>query len=85
MKAKKGSQAFLVSIYNEQGIQQIGLEKLIDREDKKVKEHPACYYNQESLLISAIQEAPWLLRTPLVRNGNKMTVGYCPDVWEQWS
>lgn len=26
MKAKKGSQAFLVSIYNEQGIQQIGLE-----------------------------------------------------------
>ena len=66
-------------------IQQIGLEKLIDREDKKVKEHPACYYNQESLLISAIQEAPWLLRTPLVRNGNKMTVGYCPDVWEQWS
>lgn len=26
VKAKKGSQAFLVSIYNEQGIQQIGLE-----------------------------------------------------------
>ena len=26
MKAKKGSQAFLVSIYNEQGVQQIGLE-----------------------------------------------------------
>ena len=66
-------------------IQQIGLEKLIDREDRKVKEHPACYYNQESLLISAIQEAPWLLHTPLVRNGNKMTVGYCPYVWEQWS
>lgn len=26
VKAKKGSQAFLVSIYNEQGIQQLGLE-----------------------------------------------------------
>lgn len=26
VRAKKGSQAFLVSIYNEQGIQQIGLE-----------------------------------------------------------
>lgn len=26
VKAKKGSQAFLLSIYNEQGIQQIGLE-----------------------------------------------------------
>ena len=66
-------------------IQQIGLEKLIDRDDKKVKEHPACYYNQESLLIPAIQESPWLLRTPLVRNGNKITVGYCPDAWEQWA
>ncbi|MBQ9252576.1 MAG: ArsC family transcriptional regulator [Clostridia bacterium] len=66
-------------------IQQIGLEKLIDREDKKVKEHPACYYNQESLLIPAIQEAPWLLRTPIVRNGNKMTVGYAPEVWDSWS
>ena len=66
-------------------LQQIGMEKLIDREDKKVKEHPACYYNQEALLIPAIQEAPWLLRSPLVRNGNKITVGYCPEVWEQWS
>lgn len=26
VKAKKGSQAFLVSVYNEQGIQQLGLE-----------------------------------------------------------
>ena len=30
-------------------IQQIGTEKLIDREDKKVKEHPACYYDRDEL------------------------------------
>ncbi len=24
-----------------------GMQNLIDREDKKVKEHPACYYNQQ--------------------------------------
>ncbi len=65
-------------------LQQIGMEKLIDREDKKVREHPACYYQQESLLIPALQEAPWLLKTPIVRNGQKMTVGYCPDVWDNW-
>ena len=65
-------------------LQQIGMENLIDREDKKVKEHPACYYNQESLLIPAIQEAPWLLKTPIVRNGNRMTVGYQPEIWETW-
>lgn len=65
-------------------IQQIGTEKLIDREDRKVREHPACYYNQESLLIPAIQEAPWLLRTPVVRNGNRVTVGYQPEIWDRW-
>ena len=65
-------------------ISAIGIEKLIDREDKKVKEHLACYYDREELLIPAIQENPWLLRLPIVRNGNKMTLGYQPDVWAQW-
>ena len=65
-------------------IEAVGTEKLLDREDKKVREHPACYYNRQDLLIPAIQEAPWLLRTPIVRNGNKITVGYQPDVWETW-
>lgn len=25
-----------------------------------------------------------LIRTPVVRNGKKATVGYCPEVWEKW-
>lgn len=61
-----------------------GLQNLIDREDKKVKEHPACYYNQDSLLMAAILETTWLLKSPIVRNGSKATVGYQPDVWEEW-
>lgn len=61
-----------------------GLQNLIDREDKKVKEHPACYYNQDSLLLAAVLEAPWLLKSPIVRNGGKVTVGYCPEIWEEW-
>ena len=65
-------------------LQQVGAERLIDREDRKVKEHPACYYDRESLLISAIQEAPWLLRSPIVRNGNRVTAGYAPEIWEGW-
>ena len=36
------------------------------------------------LLIPAIQEAPWLLRTPVVRNGNRVTVGYQPETWDRW-
>ena len=61
-----------------------GVQSLIDRDDKKVREHPACYYNQDSLLIAAILETPWLLKSPILRCGQKATVGYQPDVWEEW-
>lgn len=65
-------------------ISALGMEQVIDRSDKKVKEHPACYYDREDLLIPAIQEAPWLLRVPIVRNGNQVTAGYRPEVWDKW-
>ncbi len=25
-----------------------------------------------------------LIKTPVVRNGKKATIGYCPDVWKEW-
>ena len=25
-----------------------------------------------------------LIKMPVVRNGKKSTVGYCPDVWKTW-
>jgi arsenate reductase len=27
---------------------------------------------------------PLLLKTPIVRNGAKATVGYRPEVWKEW-
>lgn len=65
-------------------IEGIGMECLLDREYKKTKEHPACYYDRAELLIPAIQENPWLMKTPVVRNGNKVTLGYQPQVWDTW-
>ena len=63
----------------------VGMEKLIDREDKKVNEHPACYFDRAEMLIPAIQENPWLLKTPIVRNGNRITQGYAPEEWDKWA
>lgn len=65
-------------------ISNIGMENLLDRENMRVREHPACYYDREEMLIPAIQEAPWLMKTPIVRNGSSMTLGYQPEVWNQW-
>ena len=31
-----------------------------------------------------VLENPQVLRTPIVRNGKKATVGYQPDVWKGW-
>ncbi len=61
-----------------------GLSALIDREDKRVKEHPACYYDRDSLLMAAVLENPWLLKSPIVRCGTQVTVGYQPETWTQW-
>ena len=63
----------------------IGLSGLIDRDDKKVIEHPAAHCNLDSALKDYIIECPWLLKSPIVRNGNKCTIGYQPDVWDGWA
>lgn len=62
----------------------VGMQGLLDKDAKRVKEHPACYCNIDSLIMDAIRENPWLLKSPIVRNGNQCTIGYQPDVWEAW-
>lgn len=27
---------------------------------------------------------PLLLRTPIIRNGKKVSIGYQPEIWELW-
>ena len=62
----------------------VGLAGLLDKDDKKVIEHPASYCNIDSALTAYILENPWLLKAPLVRYGQKVTVGYQPEEWEAW-
>jgi arsenate reductase-like glutaredoxin family protein len=35
-------------------------------------------------LLERALTAPHLLRTPLVRNGAKVTIGHTPDEWQAW-
>ncbi len=60
----------------------IPLEELIDREGKQYKKRNMQYmvFNIEEELISD----PLLLKTPIVRNGNEVTIGYQPDTWKNW-
>ena len=60
----------------------VGLEALINREGKEYAKSNLKYiiHNKEEVLL----KNPLLLKTPIVRNGAKVTVGYCPDIWLGW-
>ena len=62
-----------------------GVEKLIDREGKRYLERGLKYAAPTGPRIEQmLVEDPLLLRTPIVRDGGRATVGYCPEVWLQW-
>ncbi|HWR43020.1 arsenate reductase family protein [Sporomusa sp.] len=60
-----------------------GLESLIDKTGKEYEKRNLKYlvHNVEEMLLTH----PLLLKTPVVRNGAKATVGYCPEIWGSWS
>ena len=62
--------------------QAVGLENLIDRAGKEYAKRNLKYivHDVEEVLLAC----PLLFKTPLVRNGQKATVGYCPEMWREW-
>jgi arsenate reductase-like glutaredoxin family protein len=62
-----------------------GTEKLIDREGKRYVDRGLKYAAPTGPRIEAILlDDPLLLRTPIVRAGDRATVGYAAEVWQAW-
>lgn len=57
---------------------------LVDRDDKKVKEHPVCYAPNDDVILAELLQKPTLMRSPIVRNGNKITLGAAEEIWTAW-
>lgn len=57
-------------------------EDLIDREGKEFKKSNLVYMDFD--IMEKLFENSLLLKTPIVRNGNKSTVGECPSEWKSW-
>jgi arsenate reductase (glutaredoxin) len=57
-------------------------DDLIDKEGKQFRKRNLQFmkFNTEAELLSD----PLLFRTPIVRNGKLVTVGYTPEVWLEW-
>ncbi len=65
--------------------QKFGEEQLIDRDSKRFRAlglHTA-YYGDERWLEIACDE-PMILRQPLVRSGNNLSVGPAEAQWKEW-
>ena len=62
-----------------------GVEKLIDREGKRYLERGLKYAAPTGPRIEQhLLDDPLLLRTPIVRSGDRATIGFAPEVWEGW-
>ena len=60
----------------------VGLDAMID---EKAKDYDLLkYLAYDSDRAEKLMEDPSLIKTPIVRNGKKATIGYCPDIWKQW-
>ena len=62
--------------------QAVPMEELMDKEGKQFKKRGFKYmvYDIETELL----EDSLLLKTPVVRNGRLATIGYQPDIWNEW-
>ena len=58
------------------------MEALLNRSGKEYNRLNMQYivHNREEMML----KHPMLLNTPIVRNGQQATVGYCPDIWREW-
>jgi len=62
----------------------IGAQNLVDRKNPDALSHPVAHTDDEAYILEALAENPRFLRTPIVRNGEKVTVGADEKTWEEW-
>ena len=66
-------------------VQKFGVKALVDRESSRYGElglRHAMYGDQRWLDL--LVEEPSLLRMPLVRKGNQLTIGLAEEKWAEW-
>ena len=61
-----------------------GLDSLIDENAKDKDLLILIKYLSDTDREEKVYENQHIIKTPVVRNGKKATVGYCPEVWKEW-
>ncbi len=67
-------------------VQKFGLDRLIDRESKRYGDLGLRHARMsDERWLEKLLDEPLLLRMPLVRNGNALTVGLAENDWKDWT
>ena len=61
-----------------------GIDNLIDWDAKHQEITLMKYMDDTRTKEDKVFDEPKLMRTPIVRNGKQVTVGYCPEIWATW-
>lgn len=80
LREKEMSKGELQSVMRAVG----GIDAVIDQGAKDQDTVALITYLAESQKFDKLLENQQVLREPIVRNGAKATVGYCPEVWKTW-
>ena len=62
-----------------------GIDKLVDWEGKSPDLDLLRYLADDRAKEDKVFENPMLIKLPVVRNGKQATVGYCPEIWKEWT
>lgn len=60
------------------------VDDLVNEKSKKYDSSFIKYLASEEAKEEKLLENQELLKTPIVRNGKKATLGYCPEIWKEW-
>ena len=58
-----------------------GYENVVN---KDASDYYKIQYINPKQQVEKLMDMPKLYKTPIVRNGKQVTVGYLPDVWKTW-
>ena len=61
-----------------------GIDQLINWDSKADAITLMRYTDDVTAKEDKVYDDPSLMRTPIVRNGKQVTLGYCPEIWATW-
>lgn len=60
------------------------MHALIDSTSKEYERQYIAHLAREDDIEQRLLSNPAMFKTPIVRNGKKATIGYCPNIWKEW-